>query len=59
MNEKLDEIIRRLHNLWDEASCNCIKQNHDAETIVLDYGHVQVVMICKQCYENTSKKQLK
>jgi hypothetical protein len=55
--DKLDNMIRELHELWSNVERNCAKQKHlDAKPIVLDYGHVQLITVCKRCFEYGRKK---
>ena len=52
-----EHLIKKLHKLWDDAQRECANKKHfDAKSIVLNYGHVQLVTICKSCFEKTREK---
>lgn len=45
--------IVNLHTLWKEQQRQCTKAGHreKQKQMVLNYGHIQVVYLCQECYD--------
>jgi hypothetical protein len=55
-SDALQKLIDELHLMWETVQHNCKHPN--AKMIVLDYGHVQVVTVCKKCFEEGKRKHI-
>jgi len=56
--EEIDAMISELTQLWHKAESECFNKHSplSQKQRWLDYGHVDMVWLCDECWEKTAKE---